>query len=135
MSLFKFEDFISEVKLERNQNLSSIIPRSDMPQLDDAKLNELVGIFGATKRQMSADELKGLRTVQHHIDMEKVEAMVSSEITGTIVVSDDGYIVDGHHRASAAILKGVQLDVIVLGGDVVDILAKIKDNASEIAQA
>lgn len=89
------------------------VPRSEMPQIVSDVLPEfLKGLEsnGASVRSGGSMPVGKLKPMQALIRPEKVEEMLAKfppeTLRKPIVVSSDGYILDGHHRWAALRLKG-----------------------------
>lgn len=123
--MLNFSDFIAEATLVRNQNVSSVVSRTDMPQFNDEFLDALLAAFTYDEFEIDVEGLKALKTVQPHIDMDKVNDI--AQFDKPVVVSQDGYLVDGNHRAAAFVIRGDgKMPAIKIHADVVDILAWAK---------
>jgi hypothetical protein len=111
----------------------ALISRTDMPQITDDVLLLLDKKFSTSKIKLSADEVKSLRPVQVHIDMDKVKNI--DKFTKPIVVSSDKILVDGNHRAAAFVMKMAGsdslIDVIVIGAEFIDVLAFLRTAEGE----
>lgn len=76
------------------------IPREHMPQISDQHKMKFIdwlenqGIIV----QFLDMPVAILRSVQHDIDLKKVEKMMDSQINKPIITSNDNYVIDGHHR-------------------------------------
>ena len=86
------------------------IPRIKMPQIPDDIMPDLLEhleAYGYTLRATSIPVYQ-LKPTQNELNTNKVCDMVENylagdfpDITDTIIVSSDGYIIDGHHRWAA----------------------------------
>lgn len=97
------------------------VQRVHMPQIKGAKLGEFEAWLGtkgvtSTARVVNPSTLKATQT---DFDMEKVAGMVKSQGTSgagslrspNVLVSNDGFILDGHHRWLAAKQTGTPIPV------------------------
>ncbi|KDR25969.1 PLxRFG domain-containing protein [Caballeronia zhejiangensis] len=108
------------------------IPRDQMPQVPTESHGALVnhlnakGIDHETK-MVSPDELK---PTQAEYSPEKVEK--AKEATGdrSVIVANDGHIVDGHHQALAAKEEGKDVKAIVLDAPIHEALDAVKNSPS-----
>lgn len=95
--MLSFTKFVTEKTVIGGFN----IPRASMPQIADqesfARYLEFLGV----DVRFTKSHLSFLRPTQTEFDQEKVDAM--SAPYGAIIVSSDGYILDGHHRYFAAV--------------------------------
>ena len=89
------------------------IARSEMPQLNDIDAFidhiERSGIL-ALNIELRVDSLK---PTQIEYDQAKVDSMIGKDL-GRIVVSNDLFVLDGHHRYFAAAQSGVETIKAVL---------------------
>lgn len=87
--------------------LESIYDRSDMPQIQGSDLKDAFSLLTKAKVPVSVDEVlpKKLRHSQKTVNKKKVMALTRSIAKGEsippIVISEDNYIIDGHHRQLA----------------------------------
>lgn len=105
--------------------------RDQMPQIDSDEdkqsvldhFEKKVGITKTTKK------LKKLKPSQNEINQDKVLSMLSSdmELDNEYIISNDGYMVDGHHRWAADLeLDGdKKVDVIVIDLSIKDLLKRM----------
>ena len=84
------------------------IPRKDMPQIKAADFNDFVASCKVNVRTIYVDASL-LKPTQSDINQEKVLQMMDRlknndpDFKGTITISADGYVLDGHHRWLAMI--------------------------------
>lgn len=85
------------------------IARCDMPQIDDQDAFiahiESLGLI-AMNTTIPTEVVK---PTQIEFDQSKVDKMKSSNIIGSIIVADDLYILDGHHRYFATLQNNVKV--------------------------
>ena len=95
--MLSFTKFVTEQSVVGGFN----IPRASMPQIADqegfAQYLEFLGVFV----QRAPTQLSALKPTQTEFDQAKVDAIKAPY--GSIIVSSDGYILDGHHRFFAAV--------------------------------
>lgn len=89
------------------------IPRSEMPQLPDSVIPKFLKQYQdkgikVTKQTMKVGQLKA---TQREINAEKAQGMLNAYKEGSydpskkpIIVSKDGYVLDGHHRWASMLL-------------------------------
>jgi hypothetical protein len=78
------------------------IPRELLPQIETNQLEEFKtfleghGVWAEFK-QLPA---RSLKPIQEHVNKEKVAALMKDPVkrAGPLIVSETGYILDGHHR-------------------------------------
>ena len=84
------------------------MPRKEMPQFEDAadveKLDRAVRSLGKTVKNRSVDPFR-LRPMQRYVSYKKAKQIDPTNTGSRILVSDDGGIIDGHHRWAAAHLR------------------------------
>lgn len=108
------------------------IPRAEMPQVPTEAHGGLVkhlnaqGIEHETKMVDAAD----LKPTQAEFSPEKVEKAKDAEGDRSIIVSNDGHIIDGHHQALAAKEEGKDVKAIVLDAPVHEALEAVKNSPS-----
>jgi len=87
--------------------LESIYDRRDMPQIQGSDLKDAVSILKKAGIPVEVEEVlpKSLKHSQKTVDKKKVMSITRSigkgESIPPIVVSEDNYIIDGHHRQLA----------------------------------
>lgn len=111
------------------------IPRAEMPQVKAEHRGPMVNFLNARgvehrEEQVQASELK---PTQAEFSPEKVAR--ATENTGSdrsILVSNDGYVVDGHHQWLAAKQKGEQVKAIVLDAPIKKLLPMVHEFPSSL---
>lgn len=121
-----FAEFMSDEKQKKNRyhdfwDMTSafLIPREQMPQIkiDDFlyRINQ-IGIEWVKEKGVP----KNFRPTQINFDSRKVQEILDSLKTSgfdknsPIVVSNDMYVLDGHHRYIASILANRPVDVLAV---------------------
>lgn len=96
-----------------NYHKSLMIPRANMPQIATADIPDfLSSLPGSTSLEyLDPNELA---PSQGEFDMEKVDGMSPGAAQMPIMVSKDGYVVDGHHRWLANAKMGLRQPAYVL---------------------
>lgn len=110
-------------------NKSLGIPRSKMPQISSDNVTSFKAYL---KRDHDVDmkkssiKVKDIKFTQKEINFDKVAGMIhgaaKESLAKPIIVSKDGYALDGHHRLAALWIRG---DVDTLDAHVID--APIRD--------
>jgi ParB-like chromosome segregation protein Spo0J len=103
--------------------LESIYDREDMPQIQGSDLKDAFSILKKAGIPVEIVSMlpKKLRHSQKTVNKKKVMALTKSISQGQkippIVISEDNYIVDGHHRqlAYAVIEPDTEIPVIQIG--------------------
>lgn len=133
MSIKTLTEYLIEEGLVQNNNVQALISRTDMPQIDDQMLRDLDEAFGMSSMTMNSEELSKLKSLQPHIDMNKVNKI--NEFRKPIIVSSDSFIVDGNHRAAAFVVKKNGTDeemyVNIIGTDAIGILSFLRGSKNE----
>jgi hypothetical protein len=87
------------------------IPRHLLPQIPSTKLSEFVSYLreSGVKTGLAALPVVKLKPIQAHVNREKIESLKqkSDLIKKPLIVTREGYIVDGHHRWLALKENGV----------------------------
>lgn len=83
------------------------IPRHLMPQIPKDKLKEFREYLKSCGINTSEDRkpLNWFKPIQKHVNLEKVNKFINDRAridNAPLVVTEDGYLVDGHHRWVAA---------------------------------
>lgn len=83
------------------------IPRHLMPQIPKDKLKEFCSYLESVGVKTFEDSkpLNWFKPVQKHVNLEKVNNLVNNRSkidSSPLIVTEDGYLVDGHHRWVAA---------------------------------
>lgn len=94
------------------------IPRHLLPQIPKEKLPEFVRYLydHGIKISKKLVPIEHLLPIQKNVNKEKVRSMIKDKksLTIPIIITSDGYIVDGHHRWVAAHVEGKKnLDAII----------------------
>lgn len=95
------------------------VPRCCMPQVDESDYPALLSYLFWTGAEPT-DVLIDPSEVRHHqrvqLDRARARAMPASVLAKPILVSNDGYVLDGNHRAAAhkylgSPMRAIRLDV------------------------
>lgn len=81
------------------------VPREHMPQIRDAEKMGFVDWLeekGVLVQYVDVP-VAILRSVQNEIDLKKVERLMANPTNKAIIISKDGFVLDGHHRWVAAL--------------------------------
>ncbi len=114
------------------------IPRAEMPQVKAEHRGAMVNFLNARGVEHEQDEVDPatLKATQAEFSPAKVEKAKSFEGGNrSILVSSDGYIVDGHHQALAALDKGEKIKIIRLKAPVRELLPLVKEFPSSTQAA
>lgn len=110
------------------------IPRAEMPQVKAEHRGPMVNFLaarGITHREgmVPADTLK---PTQAEFSPERVARARESNSDRSILVSSDGYVLDGHHQWLAAREKGDNVKAIVLDAPIRDLLPLVHEFPSSL---
>jgi hypothetical protein len=113
------------------------VPRAEMPQIKAehrGALTQFLGARGVTHEQveLTADELK---PTQAEFSPAKVRGMVGADIGRSILVSSDGYVLDGHHQWLAAKESGQPVKAIRLDAPIDELLPLAREFPSSTLEA
>ncbi|WP_051949119.1 PLxRFG domain-containing protein [Methylosinus sp. PW1] len=105
------------------------VPRAEMPQVAAEHHGALTNFLNAKgidheTKEVPADELK---PTQAEFSPEKVEKAKDSEGDRSVIVSNDGHVIDGHHQWLAAKDEGEPVKAIVLDAPVEKALEAVKE--------
>lgn len=127
----RFKSYIAEFKVEYPDAKSTLgIPRDEMPQVKSKDYDELIAFLKKKKIRMTKKTIKakGLKATQSNFNVDKITQAVDKYKTlataKPIIVSSDGYVIDGHHR---------WLGAVNVGGDIAIMQASVK--AKELLDA
>jgi hypothetical protein len=93
-----------------------MIPRGSMPQIESNKINSFLKLHGIDKKivHRNTNELK---PTQSQFNTEKVQSMNDDGKALPILISNDDYVLDGHHRWLANHYSNTQQPTIKLPWD------------------
>lgn len=88
------------------------IPRRNMPQIESKNVQDFMSWLKKEHNVLSrsnTEVVKNLKATQKHMDAEKV-IRLATEAPDTVlkkhvIVSNDGYLLDGHHRWASLYIK------------------------------
>lgn len=106
------------------------IPRAEMPQIPGKDRGALVNFLEARgipyeRTEVPADSL---RPTQREFSRKKVQqARQDSGAAKTVVISGDGYVLDGHHRWMAQLVDGQPVDVMRFDAPIRDLLDAVRE--------
>lgn len=104
------------------------IPRSEMPQVSSKDVPDFLKWCGFRNKKLTGFAPSSLKATQRDFNMEKVAGMMTDPEISTkpIMISGDGYVVDGHHRWLAAIAARKKMTVIRIEAPIKEILKQIE---------
>jgi hypothetical protein len=127
----RFRTYITEFKVEYPDAKKTLgIPRDKMPQVKSKDYDELIAFLKKRKIKMTKRKVKAkdLKATQSNFNVDKITQAVDKYKTlataKPIIVSSDGYVIDGHHR---------WLGAVNVGGDIAIMQASVK--AKELMDA
>jgi hypothetical protein len=114
------------------------VPRSDMPQIKAGDRSSLVQYLRARGVDYTEDSVDAGALKPTQAEYSPAKVAQAREFTGTdraILVSSDGYIVDGHHQAMAKAEDGEQARVIRLEAPIAELLPMVREFPSAAVAA
>ena len=108
------------------------IPRDEMPQVPAQSHGALVNHLNAQGigHETTTVDAGSLKPTQAEYSPERVEKAKTAKGERSVIVSNDGHIIDGHHQALAAAEQGEQVKAIVLDAPVEQALEAVKNSPS-----
>lgn len=109
------------------------IPRAEMPQIKAEHRGAMMGFLKARgiDGQQESIPSAAIKPTQAEFSPAKVKQAIDYQGGNrSIIVSADGYVVDGHHQWLAAREKGEPIQAIRLDQNIGDVLAALKDMPS-----
>lgn len=87
------------------------VPRDHMPQVDEHDLPALVAAAVAQNQLSPTFEVAKVHDLRAHqkVDMKRVRAMPDELLLKPILISRDGFVLDGNHRWTAHVLLNAPL--------------------------
>ena len=112
------------------------VPRAEMPQIKSEHRGALVNYLAArgidsAQGEVPAGNLKPTQAEFSPAKVEKAKSFVGGE--RSILVSSDGYVVDGHHQWLAKMAVDAPVKVIVLNAPIADLLPTVRQFPSATA--
>jgi hypothetical protein len=129
--MLRFTTFIQEkIELPKAGNLG--FKRKEMPQVEGKNISKFLEFLKSegVKFKETAIDSKKLRPTQNQFNQDKIQSMIDSidsKKQHPIMVSKDGYVIDGHHRWLAHYNLGRKMPVIEINLDIEDALDKMHD--------
>lgn len=102
----RFSQLLSELDLWIPKKKDTLgIPRKDMPQIDSDDYDSFKKFLDKNNIGVTMIELnpKSLRATQGEFDSKKIESGINKGKIRPIIISQDGFVIDGHHRWLQAI--------------------------------
>ena len=122
-------------KLKEDFDIGLTLARAEMPQIGKAigfinylKQNHI----DASRQSIDPDEL---RSSQIEFDDEKIEGLRQKPSGNPIIVSSDGYVIDGHHRWLADHFENRNCDAYVCDLNVLDLLYHANNYCSQLNES
>jgi predicted PilT family ATPase len=101
----RFKSYLTEFKVEYPDSKKTLgIPRDKMPQVKSKDYDELIDFLSKKKISLKLKSVKArdLKATQSNFNVDKIVKAASKYSTlakaKPIIVSSDGYVIDGHHR-------------------------------------
>jgi hypothetical protein len=89
-----------------------MLPRSSLPQISEDQFDEFRNYMNdqGISSKIVRIPAKDLKPIQRHMKKSKIKALYDEgDFSAPIIVSEDMYIMDGHHRWVAALLKRTKI--------------------------
>ena len=121
---------ITSVWVKMNDEFN--IPREKMPQVKSKKMDAFMSYLKDSKVGVETEkmvEAHKLKPTQKHLDHKKVglvSKMPEERKNKPILVSSDGYILDGHHRWAYEVGKGGKLKVTLIDMPIQELIPFIR---------
>lgn len=123
-----FRQFIQE---EMAVGSAFPISRQEMPQINNLDdFYHYVSQFGIGVFE-AFGTIDHLRPTQHEFDQDKVDRIIDSGFNKTpIIISQDNFVLDGHHRYFAALQSNIEIRYDQLDANITDCLKHALDYVS-----
>jgi hypothetical protein len=127
----RFTTFIREkVEIPKSGNLG--FKRKEMPQIEGKNIPKFLDYLksNGVKFIETSVESKSLKPTQNQFNQDKIQGMIDTidqKKQNPIMVSKDGYVLDGHHRWLAHYNLGRKMPIIRIDLKVDDALDKMHD--------
>jgi hypothetical protein len=100
------------------------VPRQDMPQIDEQDLVPLLVHLTKKRTRVSNALIPPDQLLFHqHVFEDKVPRFDSPDMERPLLVSNDGYVLDGNHRAMAHKRNGSRPPCFILDADFTEAMA------------
>lgn len=101
-----------------------VLSRQQMPQIDSVEDFVQYNATQNVESELQTRNPSDFTPTQFEFDQEKVDQIISDGDfeNHTIIVSKDGFVLDGHHRWMASYQAGVKIKAIKVGLNIVDLL-------------
>ena len=121
---------IKELKIVRPDVKNQGVPRSKMPQIATEDYPEFLDYLkekggDISKKTMSAKDLKPIQ--KEFSDKGVIKAIEKGKIEKPVISSNDGYIIDGHHRWLAGYNLGKDVIVYEVNMPVSELMKVVKE--------
>ena len=110
--LEQFLEFMNERKEEKRKAVEKR-ERKRMPQIDDFKAFMADTLSNNIYSMRETVNPQSLHPTQTNFNQEKIDSIIANKGYNTfpIIVTEDNYILDGHHRWKAALQAGVGIEI------------------------
>ena len=84
-----------------------MLPRHELPQIPTKEIANFVQFCQKSGIVVDAAKIgvMKLHPVQKHLNVDKVKKLLQQNINVPLMISDDNYILDGHHRWAASAVR------------------------------
>jgi hypothetical protein len=127
----RFSVFIQEkIEIPKNKDLG--FKRKEMPQVEGKNVPKFLDFLksNGVKYKEKLVDSKTLRPTQNQFNKDKIQSMIDiidTKKQNPIMVSKDGYVIDGHHRWLAHYNLDRKMSVIEIDLNINDALDKMHD--------
>jgi hypothetical protein len=121
-------------KLEEAVNIGLTFARKEMPQIGAAASFVKYLRDNDIESQRTKIDPNDLKSSQMEFDNDKVESLRMNPSKNPIIVSNDGHILDGHHRWLADQKEGRKTDAVVCNMPILDLLYHAKHYSKNLTE-
>jgi GNAT superfamily N-acetyltransferase/disulfide oxidoreductase YuzD len=131
--MLKFSTYIQEKLYIPSKAETLKVPRDEMHQIDKKDMKDFVNYLNSKKIKVTKTIVnpKKLKAIQGEFDKDKVQKGIDKIKSGKelnpIIVSNDGYVIDGNHRWLAALNSDIKIAAIKVKETAKKILKVIKE--------
>jgi len=114
------------------------VPRSDMPQIKAEHRGAMVNFLKGKGISHESKEVPAADLKPTQAEFSRTKVAKAQKYTGgdrSILVSSDGYVLDGHHQWLAKLEAGESVNIIQLGAPISELLPAVKEFPSAQAEA
>lgn len=123
--MLSFVQFLNEELIRPKYSLG--LSRDEMPQIRRADIPDFLAFLSShgVSHHEEMVQASSLKPVQNEINGDKVRSMVTT-VDKPMLVSSDGYIMDGHHRWQKAVWDNTALRIVRLSMKILPLIELAK---------